>query len=149
MRRPGPQRGTEPGTEAGTEAGSEPGAEPGTDRGAVTAELAIGMLGLTTVVAGLLSLGTVVQAQLRVHDAAAAGARLAARGETSDRVRQVAADLGGEGARVGVTTGGGTTGVRVTRSVVLLLPGSPVVPVEGSAVAVTESADAGTGTGAP
>ncbi len=114
----------------------------------MTAELAIGMLGLTTVVAGLLSLGTVVQAQLRVHDAAAAGARLAARGEPADRVRQVASDLAGEGARVGVTAGGdtvggGTTVVRVTRSVVLLLPGSPAVRVEGSAAAVTES-DGGT-----
>ncbi len=107
------------------------------------------MLGLTTVVAGLLSLGTVVQAQLRVHDAAAAGARLAARGEPVDRVQQAASDLAGEGARVGVTAGGGTTGVRVTRSVVLLLPGSPVVRVEGSATAVTES-DGGTpGTGPP
>ncbi len=98
------------------------------------------MLGLTTVVAGLLSLGTVVQAQLRVHDAAAAGARLAARGEPAGRVRQVASELGGEGARVGVAAAGGTTSVRVTRSVVLLLPGSPAVRVEGSATAVTESA---------
>ncbi len=109
------------------------------DDGVVTAELAVALLGLTGVLAGLLSLGTVVQAQLRVHDAAAAGARLAARGEPAGRVQQVAGRLGGDGARAGVTGGAGTTRVTVSRTVRLLLPGTPSVQVVGSAEAVTET----------
>ncbi len=104
----------------------------------MTAELAVALLGLTGVLAGLLSLGAVVQAQLQVHDAAAAGARLAARGEPAGVVADVAGRLAGPGARVGVGAGAGTTRVGVTRSVTLLLPGSPTVQVEGSAEAVTE-----------
>jgi len=105
----------------------------------VTAELAIALLGLTGVLAGLLSLGTVVQAQLRVHDAAAAAARLAARAEPPARVQQVAVRLGGDGARVLVSAGSGTTRVTVSRTVRMVLPGAPTVEVEGSAEAVTEA----------
>lgn len=104
----------------------------------MTAELAVTLLGLSGVLAGLLSLGAVVQAQLRVHDAAAAGARLAARGELPGRVQQVAGRLGGDGARVGVGEGTGTTRVTVSRTVRLVLPGSPTVEVVGTAEAVTE-----------
>lgn len=111
------------------------------ERGAVTAELAIALLGVTGVLAGLLSLGAVVQAQLRVHDAAAAAARLAARGEAPARVQQVAGRLGGDGARVGVSAGAGTTRVTVSRTVRLMLPGSPTVEVDSAAEAVTETPD--------
>ncbi len=108
------------------------------DDGAVTAELAVALLGLTGVLAGVLSLGTVVRAQLLVHDAAAAGARLAARGEVPGVVADVAGRLAGPGGRVGVSTGTGTTRVEVTRTVTLLLPGAPSVQVHGAAEAVTE-----------
>ena len=108
------------------------------DGGTVTAELAVALLGLTGVLAGLLSLGTVVQVQLRVHDAAAAAARLAARDEPPGVVSQVAGRLAGDGARVRVGGGAGTTRVTVSRTVRLVLPGAPTVHVEGSAEAVTE-----------
>lgn len=104
----------------------------------MTAELAIGLLGLTAVLAGLLSLVVVVLAQVQVHDAAAAAARLAARGEPPARVREVASGLVGHPAAVEVAAGGGTTSVAVRRQVELLLPGRPRVEVVGRAEAVTE-----------
>ncbi len=112
------------------------------EQGAVTAELAIGLLGLTTVLAGLLSLVVVVLAQVQVHDAAAAGARLAARGEPTARVGAVASDLVGHPAQVDVRGGSGTTRVTVRRQVALLLPGRPRVEVVGRADAVTEESGA-------
>ncbi|WP_460435339.1 TadE family type IV pilus minor pilin [Angustibacter speluncae] len=111
---------------------------PWGERGAVTAELAIGLLGLTAVLAGLLSLVVVVLAQVQVHDAAAAAARLAARGEPPARVREVASSVVGHPAAVEVAAGGGTTSVVVRRQVELLLPGRPQVEVVGRAEAVTE-----------
>lgn len=114
----------------------------------MTAELAVGLLGLTAVLAGLLSLVVVVLAQVQVHDAAAAAARLAARGEPGARVVAVASDLVGHPAVVEVATGAGTTRVTVRREVALLLPGRPRVEVAGRAVAVTEEA-VGAAEGAP
>lgn len=108
------------------------------ERGAVTAELAVGLLGLTVVLAGLLSLVVVVLAQVQVHDAAAAAARLAARGEPPARVREVASGLVGHPASVEIGGGAGTTAVVVRRDVALLLPGRPRVEVVGRAEAVTE-----------
>lgn len=104
----------------------------------MTAELAIGLLGLTAVLAGLLSLVVVALAQVQVHDAAAAAARLAARGEPPARVREVASSVVGHPAAVEVAAGGGTTSVVVRRQVELLLPGRPQVEVVGRAEAVTE-----------
>jgi Flp pilus assembly protein TadG len=124
---------------------SRSGDEQADEQGAVTAELAIGLLGLTTVLAGLLSLVVVVLAQVQVHDAAAAAARLAARGEPGARVGAVASDLVGHPAAVDVSPGPGTTRVTVRREVALLLPGRPRVEVVGRAEAVTEEVLGGTG----
>jgi len=106
--------------------------------GSVTAELAIGLLSVTTVMAGLCSVVMVAMAQVRVGDAAVAGARLAARGEGSAHVKAVTLDLAGANSQVSVAPGGSLTTVTVTRSVPLALPGTPSVRVIGTSSAVTE-----------
>ncbi len=108
------------------------------EAGSVTAELAIGLLSVTTVLAGLCSVVMVALAQVRVGDAAAAGARLAARGEAATHVQAVTLDLAGTGSRASVSLRGSLTTVTVTRSVPLALPGAPTVRVSGSSSAVTE-----------
>lgn len=108
------------------------------DGGSVTAELAVGMVAVGVVLAALLSVVAVGVAQIMVGDAAAAGARLAARGEAEAVVRAQAGRMAGGGATVTVDPGGGVTSVTVTRSVALLLPGRPTVRVASRAVAVTE-----------
>jgi len=96
------------------------------------------MVAVGVVLAALCSVVVVGVAQVRVSDAASAGARLAARGEGSEAVRSAAARLGGAGAAVSVRPGGGLTEVRVTRTVPLLLPGRPTVRVGSRALAVAE-----------
>ncbi len=115
------------------------------EAGSVTAELAIGLLSVTTVLAGLCSVVLVAMAQVRVGDAAAAGARLAARGEGAAHVQAVTLDLAGANSQVSVSPGGSLTTVTVTRSVPLALPGTPSVRVIGTASAVTEVSGAADG----
>lgn len=88
------------------------------ERGAVTAELALGLPLLLAVTIGLVWLLAVGAGQVRVVDAAREGARSLARGDPQvmafDRARTVA----GEGSRVSATTGGdGDVIVTVTRQV--------------------------------
>lgn len=110
----------------------------GRERGSVTAELAIGLVALSVVLAALCSVVVVGVAQVRVTDAAAAGARLAARGESAEVVRAAAMRLAGTGATVEVRPDGELTSVSVARSVPLLLPGRPAVRVSSRALAVSE-----------
>jgi len=112
------------------------------ERGAVTAELAIGLLAVVVVLAALCSVVVVGVAQVRVTDAAAAGARLAARGESDGSVRSATARLAGDDAAVLVRAGAELTEVTVSRAVPLLLPGRPSVRVDSSALAVSERAAA-------
>lgn len=115
-----------------------PGESP--QSGAVTAELAVALLAVTLLLSGLTSVLTVTVAQVQVTDAAGAGARLAARGESARRVKSVVRAVAGPSATAGVARGADLTSVSVERVVTLLLPGAPRVPVTARAVAVTEGA---------
>ncbi len=108
-------------------------------RGAVTAELAVALLAVTLLLSGLSSVLGVSVARVQVTDAAAAGARLLARGEDTSRVEAVVRAVAGPRAQVEVSRGADLTSVRVTRVVTLWVPGAPQVPVSSSAVAVTEA----------
>lgn len=123
-------------------AGRVPGRRPrDREAGTVTAELAIALLAVTTLLAGLTSVLAVAVVQVQVTDAAAAGARLAARGEGGARVTSVVEQVAGPAARARVAPGGETTTVSVVRVVSLWLPGSPQVSVRARAVAATEWTD--------
>ncbi|MEJ5914057.1 TadE family type IV pilus minor pilin [Pseudokineococcus sp. 1T1Z-3] len=115
----------------------------GDDGGAVTAELAVGLVAVVLVLSAVLSLGQAVVAQVRCTDAAAAGARAAARGATAGEVSATASALAGGDAVVQVVPGGGTVEVVVRRRVRLALPGAPALPVQGRAVAAAEPTGAG------
>ena len=108
------------------------------ERGSVTAELAIGLVAVSVVLVALCSVVVVGIAQVRVTDAAAAGARLAARGEGQAEVDGAARRLAGAGATVTIGPSGGMTAVTVTREVPLLLPGRPTVVIDSRALAVAE-----------
>jgi hypothetical protein len=105
----------------------------GKDDGSVTAEIAVGLTAVVIVLSSLVSAVSLGQTQLRAVDAAAAGARAAARGETDAHVVGLARRLAGKGARVTVSQHGGMTRVEVRTAVPLPLPGSPTVTVQGSA----------------
>lgn len=72
------------------------------DRGAVTAEFAVALPAVVLVLAAVLLVVMAGTAQLRVADAARAGARAAAAGETDGRVAEIARHVGGEGVIVSV-----------------------------------------------
>lgn len=109
------------------------------ERGTVTAELAVGLVGTVLVLAAVLATGAVAVGQLRCVDAAAAGARAAARGDDPAAVIQVARRLAGAGAGVEVARHGHLVRVRVRLPVDLPLPGVPAVVLEGAAVAPAEA----------
>ncbi len=87
------------------------------DRGSVTAELAITLPAVVLVLALVLTLGAVSVAQLRVTDAARAGARAAAIGHSNDQVHQIVTERAGEGALVQVGYAGDQAVVSVTRPI--------------------------------
>lgn len=110
------------------------------ERGAVTAELAMGLpllLGVTVVLVWCLSLGI---AQVRVIDASREAARAVARGDDRARAVATAERIAPDGAQVRVELAGGE--VRVTTSVVVRGPGRlapwPRVRLSSEAVAVQE-----------
>lgn len=112
------------------------------DRGAVTAELALGLpvlLALTTGMVWLLSVGA---AQVRTVDAAREAARAVARGDDPAAAVAVAEQVAPEGVRVAVSTAGG----RVVATARGRVPGPgglfsflPGVDVSAEAVAVAEA----------
>ena len=109
------------------------------DRGSVTVELALALPALFAVLAVVL--WTVAAAGLRMDctDAARAGARAAARGDSDAAVRALVARVGPGGARLTMTRGSGLVTVKV---VVRTVPPGPFrLPgfvVGGSAVAQEE-----------
>lgn len=115
------------------------------DRGAVTAELAMGLPLLVAVTIGLVWLLAVGTAQIRTVDAAREAARAVARGDdvgaAVERGRRVAPD----GAEVAVRTEGGQ--VVATTSAEVDGPGGlfgflPAVTVHAEAVAAAEESGA-------
>ena len=103
----------------------------------VTAELAMALPVLVLVLAGCLTALMVGVAQLRCVDAAALGARAAARGDPLATVRELAVSAAPSGASVDVRTDGATARVRVSTT----LGGwgiAPVWPVSAEAVTPVE-----------
>jgi Flp pilus assembly protein TadG len=110
-------------------------------RGAVTAELALGLPLLLAVTLGLVWLLVVGVAQVRVVDAAREAARAAARGEPTGAAVSLALRVAPSGAQVAVTSAGDD--VRVVVSAEVDGPGGlfaflPGVQVVGEAVAARE-----------
>ncbi|WP_432476290.1 TadE family type IV pilus minor pilin [Nocardioides sp. GXQ0305] len=111
------------------------------ERGAVTAELALGLPLLLAVTVGLVWLLAVGAAQVRVVDGARETARMLARGDAEAAALARGTAVAGPGSRVRVAHRGDEVAVTVTRSfdgpggVLEVLPG---VRLEAEAVAVTE-----------
>jgi Flp pilus assembly protein TadG len=114
----------------------------------VTAETALAVPSIVVVLLLAVWVLLGVTAQLRCLDAAHVAARVAARGESDDRVRAAAAQVAPEGAAVTVSRGDGTVEVRVSsevRPVPGVLERLPGLQVAGRAVAADEAAVPGAG----
>lgn len=94
----------------------EPEADP--QRGAVTAELAVGLPVVVLLLVAVLTLTAASTAQMRALDAARAGARAYAIGEDDATVRQTVAQVGGDDAELSVSRDDTWVRVTVTRPVV-------------------------------
>ena len=77
-----------------------------TERGAVTAEFAVALPAVVLLLAFLLAGGAAGITQLRLEEAARAGARASARGETSGSVEGVVKRLAGDGVNATLTDDG-------------------------------------------
>ncbi len=106
------------------------------DRGAVTAELAVGMVAVALVLLAVLAVAGATVAQVRCTDAARAGARAAALGAADEEVGSVVRRSAGADAHVTVRRADGWVQVEVRAS----LPGAGLVPALGvsAAAAVPE-----------
>jgi len=110
-------------------------------RGAVTAEIALGLPLLLVVTVALVWLLAVGVAQVRVVDAAREGARVLARGDSVAEASGRASEVAPAGAEVSTEQGADVVVVRVRAEIAG--PGStwlplPGVTVQASATAVTE-----------
>ena len=114
------------------------------ERGAVTAELALGLPLLLALTVGLVWLLAVGAAQIRVVDGARETARMLARGDAEGGAVGQGARVAGAGSRVRVDQGAGQVTVTVTRSfdgpggVLEVLPS---VELRATAVAATEESE--------
>jgi Flp pilus assembly protein TadG len=112
-------------------------------RGAVTAELALGIPLLLAVVVALVWLLAVGAGQVRVVDAAREAARALARGDDQAAAVARAERLAGDGARESVVSTGGQVRVLVTRDLDGpggLLDALPGATLSSEAVAAVEGA---------
>ncbi len=117
------------------------GCRPRRDRGSVTAETAVAVPALVLVAAALVFLVGVVGAHIRCADAAREAVRAAARGDNSQAVQGIAAQVAPSGATLRLTTG---DTVRVTVTAQVRAPGFlaellPEMSVAASAVALPEA----------
>lgn len=87
------------------------------DHGAVTAELAVALPAVVLVLAALLVVVVAGVSQVRVVDAARAGARAASAGESDGRVHEIVAQLAGSSASAAVGGDGSWVTVTVRTSV--------------------------------
>lgn len=86
----------------------------GRESGAVTAELAVTLPAVILLLAFLLAAGAAGITQLRLEEAARAGARALARGETEGEVQGIVQRIGGEEASVHVGSDGDWFSVTAT-----------------------------------
>ena len=119
------------------------GRAPDRERGAVTAELALGLPLLLALTVGLVWLLAVGAAQIRVVDGARETARMLARGDAEAHAVGQGQRVAGAGSRARVDRRGDEVAVTVTRS--FDGPGGvlevlPAVELQATAVAATEEA---------
>ncbi|GAB3522787.1 TadE family type IV pilus minor pilin [Arthrobacter monumenti] len=105
------------------------------ERGSVTAELAVTLPALTGILALLLVCVVIGVTQLRLEEAAWAGARAAARGETAAAAASTARRIAGPAAEVDVSTEGDWSRVRVSAHVEGPLSGLVQWPIVAEAMA--------------
>lgn len=86
-------------------------------RGAVTAEFAVALPAVILLFAFLLAAGAAGITQLRLEEAARAGARSLARGENSGELQGIVRRLAGEGATAGVASDGNWVTVTASAAV--------------------------------
>lgn len=109
----------------------------GSERGTVTAEFAVVLPALVLVLILVVGAGVIGIAQVRVYEAARAGAREAARGEPSQDIEKAAKRKAGPNSTVTVSQGGAFAKVHVKTTLPKAL--HPVMKeVEASAEARTE-----------
>lgn len=115
------------------------------ERGAVTAETAAMLPALMVVLAAALWAVKAVEAQLQCVDAARAGARAAARGESVENVREITARLAPADAHMAIHRGPDTTQVTVSATVhPQLAHFLPAIVVHATSTSATEpGVDAG------
>lgn len=87
------------------------------DRGSVTAEMAVGLPAVALLLVALLTVASAAIAQTRCTDAARAGARAAALGETDETVSATARRVAGGSATVDVGRAGGWVTVEVSAAI--------------------------------
>lgn len=109
------------------------------EQGSVTAELAVTLPALTAILALLLVGAVVGVTQLRIEEAARAGARAAARGETAAVVVSTAQRIAGPASEVDVTAGAEWARVQVVAHVEGPLADLVSWPLVAEAVAKRES----------
>lgn len=119
------------------------------DGGTVTAELALGMVGLAVVLAAAVNVVQIGLVKLSTADAATAAARAVARGEDTAVAAERARHLAGEDSRVTVKIAGSLTTATVARRVGLTLPGGGGVDVTSTASTLTEDDGAAGDGGGP
>lgn len=105
------------------------------ERGSVTAELAVTLPALTGILALLLVCAVIGVTQLRLEEAAWAGARAAARGETAAAAASTAQRIAGPAAEVNVAIEGDWSRVRVSAHVEGPLSGLIQWPMVAEAMA--------------
>lgn len=113
----------------------------GTERGAVTAEIAVVLPALVVLLALLLGTAHVGTVQLRIEEAARAGAREAMRGESSAVVEQTVQRLAGANASTQMGTSAGWTTVEVRAEVDGPLVGLLAITLEATASGKDEHGD--------
>lgn len=109
----------------------------GDDSGAVTAEFAVLLPVITLLVAAVLVVATCASTQMRCADAARAGARVAALGETDGVVTEVAQRVGGP-VEVAVGRSEGWVQVEVRRELGPRLPVLGAITLRAEATAWAE-----------
>ena len=105
------------------------------DRGMVTAELAVGIMSVVGVIAMVLAAVGIGIAHVRTQEAARAGARAAARGDSSGNIRSIA-QKAMPGSRVKISRGGDRVSVEVAIKVTV-----PFLRGAGVNVAATSTAE--------
>lgn len=125
--------------------GRPAGPVPGKERGAVTAEFAVALPAVLLLLALLLAGAAAGITQLRIEEAARAGARALARGESSAAVEGIVRHLAGDAASAAVSAEG--EWLRVTVSAKVGGPFGAVIPwvLTAKASARAESPDAAAG----